>query len=340
MLKKENLRVGVLRGGPSNEYDVSLKTGKTLLDILNEEDYKAVDILITKDGVWHVGGMEVDPVDIGEYVDLVWSGMHGNFGEDGQAQEILERAEVPFVGSNSFSSYLTFHKQKTKDRLNTLGIKSPKGLLLEDLKVEEKDRDNLVHELMRTVLHEIHGGPWVVKPNSGGSSLMTFKANTHEDLNKKFHEMLDGGVESILVEEFIRGKEATCGVIDGFRYEDVYTLPPTEIRKQEDSVWGYAAKYDGTVEEICPGNFTPEERHQLEHLANLLHREFDLEGYSRSDFIISTKGDIYVLEINSLPGLTPTSLFPKSIDAIGSNLNEFVNHMVEHTLKKHISESI
>lgn len=330
-IAKSTIRVGVLRGGPSDEYHVSLKTGFSLLQILRQEGYKAVDVLISKDGVWHIQGLEIDPHRIGDHVDVVWNAMHGSYGEDGKVQQILETVGVPFVGSNSFSSYLTFAKSKTKERLKKLGIKTPQSVLLMGA-----EPANTPEHMARTVVRELHGGPWVIKPNASGSSVLTFKANTHAELLDILQIMKDNAVEEILVEEFISGKEATVGVINGFRYEDVYTLPAVEIRKRPDGIWGHEEKYDGSVEEICPGNFTPEERHELEQLAALVHQEFDLSHYSRTDFMICPKRGVYVLEINTLPGLTETSLFPKAINAVGSNMSEFVDHVIGDVLAKHL----
>src|SRR3989344_379463 len=111
----------------------------------------------------------------------------------------------------------------------------------------------------------------------------------------------------------ILGKEATVGVIDNFRGEDIYTLPPTEIRLPKDKrYFDYGSKYNRGTEEICPGNFSTEEKRELERLAKLLHKNLGARHYSRSDFIISRNGDIYALEINTSPGLTEGSLLPKS----------------------------
>jgi D-alanine-D-alanine ligase len=301
------------------------------LQILREEGYKPVDILISRDGIWHVNGLEMEPHEVVQHVDLVWNAMHGSYGEDGQVQHVLESIGIPFVGSNSFSSYLTFAKSKTKDRLKKLGIKTPQSLLLKGV-----GNVDTPEKMARRIIRELHGGPWVVKPNASGSSVLTFKVSTHQELLDVLQKMIDNGVEEVLVEEFISGKEGTVGVIHGFRYQDVYTLPPVEIRKHPDAIWGHEEKYDGSIEEVCPGNFTPEERHELEELAALLHKEFDLSHYSRTDFMICPKRGIHVLEINTLPGLTEASLFPKALDAVGSSMSEFVDHIIGDVLAKHL----
>jgi len=122
----------------------------------------------------------------------------------------------------------------------------------------------------------------------------------------------------VMIEEYIRGTEATCGVIDGFRGVDRYALLPVEI---------VSPKYPGVSQELCPGRFSDEESKEIQRHAVLAHDALGSRHYSRSDFIISRNG-IYALEVNTLPSLTPESLFPKSLEAVGSSLPEFLDHII------------
>jgi len=137
------------------------------------------------------------------------------------------------------------------------------------------------------------------------------------------------------VEEFIEGKEATVGVIENFRNKNIYTLPPIEIRvPKTNDFFDYEAKYNGQSQEICPGNFSSQEKEELERMASLIHTGLNLSHYSRSDFIIHPQKGIYALEVNTLPGLTNESLFPKSLNAVGSDISEFINHLLKLALSK------
>jgi len=137
---------------------------------------------------------------------------------------------------------------------------------------------------------------------------------------------------AVLIEEYIAGKEATCGVVEGFRGYGHYPLLPIEIRHNKD-FFDYDSKYsDNGAEEICPGNFSRAEKEELEKMAVEAHKVLGLRHYSRSDFIIHPKRGIYILETNSLPGLTEKSLIPKSLSAIGSNIKEFLSHILHQTL--------
>jgi D-alanine-D-alanine ligase len=150
-----------------------------------------------------------------------------------------------------------------------------------------------------------------------------------QDLVDAFEEGMSQKV-GVLVEEFIKGKEATVGVINNFRGKDVYSLPPIEIRIPKTSTFfDNDVKYNGQSQEICPGNFTEEEKMELERLAALIHTGLDLSHYSRSDFIVHPKRGIFALEVNTLPGLTGESLMPKALNAVGSNLPEFIEHIIK-----------
>ena len=125
----------------------------------------------------------------------------------------------------------------------------------------------------------------------------------------------------ILAEEYISGREATCGVIDGFRGKEIYTLPPVEIIHL-------------STNDICPGNFSISEKKEIERLSSLVHKTLGLRHYSNSDFILSPRRGIYFLEVNSLPGMTENSLIPKSLTAVGVSVREFLHHIISLALKR------
>jgi D-alanine-D-alanine ligase len=172
-----------------------------------------------------------------------------------------------------------------------------------------------------------------VKPICGGSSVgVGYAAN-----ESKFVELLEALLkqhDSVMVEEFIRGKEATVAVLEGYRQQTEYILPVVEIvPPPEDPFFSYENKYNGLTNEICPGRFSYHQKSKLEDAARIIHQTLNCRHYSRSDFIV-TGEDIYFLELNTLPGLTSESLFPKAAQAVGLSYNELINHLVQSALKK------
>lgn len=317
------LRIGILRGGPSSEYEVSLKTGLNILRTL-QDTHSPLDIFVSKDGKWHINGFEKTPDRILKSLDVVFNAMHGEYGEDGKVQEILDIHGVPYTGSGRFESMTAMNKWHTKEFLRQHNIKTPIGVLV-------KQTDHLVNKAKK-IWEEIPH-PMIVKPTCGGSSLGIIVANSFQELLSALETTLSVH-GSVVVEEYIKGKEATCGVIEKFRNQDLYVLPPIEIVKQSEKVFDYDSKYNGETREVCPGNFSKQEKIELERLAHSVHKALGLRHYSRSDFIVHPRRGIYFLEVNTLPGLTEQSLIPKALSAVGSNIKEFVHHILGLALNR------
>ncbi len=299
-----SLRIGVLRGGPSAEYDVSLKTGANVLKHLSET-HRPLDIFISRNGKWHMQGVERSPERILKQVDVIFNALHGAYGEDGGVQEVLNHHGVPYTGSGRLESAVAMNKWMTKERAMKAGIKTPVCAIV-------RQEDNLAEKTK-----EIWSGipsPLIVKPACSGSSFGLYKVNSFKELLSSLETVLSEH-GSAIVEEYIAGKEATCGVINNFRDQDIYALPPMSG-------------------EICPGNFSGVEKKEIERLSALIHKTLGLSHYSRSDFIISPRRGIYFLEVNTLPGLTKESLLPKSLKAIGSSVQEFLHHVIGLALNK------
>lgn len=320
--------VGVLRGGPSHEYDVSLKSGASVLGALNQEQYEPRDIFISRGGQWHVHGAPVQPERALQDVDVVFNAMHGHYGEDGQVQRILEQIAVPYTGSSATASALAFNKAHTKQEVKKLGLLTPRALVV-SLEDTGGDIEHLAQNIFRTFPH-----PAVVKPVVGGSSLGTTVADSYHALAWGLEQAFSHSPK-VLVEEFIRGREATVGVVDSFRDHKTYALLPVEIIPPTGSpFFDYDAKYSGKSTERVPGNFTSGEKEELSRLAQVAHEGLGLAHYSRSDFIISRRG-IYFLETNTLPGLTEESLLPKALQAVGSSLSNFLYHVINLARGRH-----
>ncbi len=320
------IRVGILRGGIGHEYEVSLKTGASVMKNLPAHKYQPVDILITRDGAWHLNGKEVSPEQAIRGVDVVFNALHGQFGEDGQVQQILEAVRSPYTGSGVVASALGMDKHKTKEIFKKAGFKVPNGVVV------KRDYQTDVEAIAYDAFQKI-APPWIIKPVGSGSSIGLYLARTFPELIQAL-EACFGVSDRVIVEEYIKGKEATCGVVENFRNQDHYSLLPIEIVTTPDKkLFDYEAKYGGETSEICPGRFTHEEKAELERLAAEIHKVLGLRHYSRSDFIVTPKG-IYVLEVNTLPGMTEESLIPKSLKAAGIPYDHFLDHIITLALNK------
>jgi len=318
------LRVGVLRGGPGGEYEVSLKTGAHVMEHLPKETYHPVDIFIDKNGIWHIQGLERSPGEISGMVDVVFNALHGEYGEDGKVQQILEAHKIPYTGSGIQPSAVGMNKILAKEMARKFGIKVPYHQTI----TREEYESSTPYELFRKILL-----PVVIKPLSGGSSVGTSLARTSDELEEGIENALRHG-ETVILEQHIRGREATVGVVDEFRGRKYYALIPIEIeRPRSNDIWNYEDKYSGATREHCPGHFTSSDKKELERLAILAHEAIGARHYSRSDFILSPRG-IYFLEINTLPGLTKESLVPRALSAAGATMPQFLDHLIKLALTK------
>lgn len=317
MLKR---RVAVLRGGPSTEYDVSMQTGAGVIAALKDNNHDVKDIVISRAGEWLVHGMVKQPAEALIDNDVVFIAMHGQFGEDGTIQRLLERLGIPYTGSGPLASAIAMNKHLSKEHLKDTGIKLPKSMKL--------SREGM-SDVTQTVdsIEKMFGPEYVVKPVNGGSSIDTIVTSSLTTLAASITDLLNK-YEEILVEERIKGREATVGVLEKFRGENHYVLPAIEIVPPAKSDFFSAdVKYTGETDEICPGRFSQSEKQTLSEAAKLVHKQLNLKQYSRSDFIVNSDG-VYFLEVNTLPGLTSESLFPKSMTAVGSNYNELIEHLI------------
>jgi len=233
-------------------------------------------------------------------------GLHGGRAENGELQAACEIRGIPFTGSGSASSHLAFDKIAAKRFAAIGGVTSPKGIELEDLDAALAEHGRLI-----------------AKPTHDGSSYGLIFVNAKQDIVAVRNAAKR---ETYLIEPFVSGVEATCGVLeqaDG----SMLSLPPIEIVPGEGA-FDYTAKYLlKSTQEICPGRFAPEITAALMVEAMKAHRALSCSGYSRSDFIISDKGPIY-LETNTLPGLTKASLYPKALKVQGIDFADFLRDQI------------
>ncbi len=318
--------VGVLRGGPSHEHEVSLRSGHAILSHLAPDRFHARDIFIDRSGVWHDRGRQTTPERALRQVDVVINALHGEYGESGELQRLLERYGVAYTGADAFGSFLAMHKLMAKMRAKELGFLVPEFRFV--------DRAENIDEVVRDAIRSFHQ-PMIVKPVDSGSSEGVGKLAGFVDVRDAIQALLARGSRGVLIEEYVRGKEATVGVVEGLRGEELYALPAVEIIPPSDDFFSYDAKYSGKTEEIVPGRFARTVAEEMQHIARVMHAELGQRHYSRSDFIVAPRG-IYFLETNSAAavGLTSESLLPKSLAAVGVRFSEFLSHIVDLAHKK------
>lgn len=316
----KNLRVAVLRGGPSEEYDVSMKTGAGVLAALARQGVQTTDIIINKQGEWMVHGFTRVPAAALSTADVAFVALHGAYGEDGTVQRILDRTGIRYTGSRAYPSALAMNKILTKDIMRSAGIKTAPHMRVTRATTDVRR--------MALSIESLFGPTYFIKPVSGGSSIATYKAHgIHELVNALTTALKER--DEVLVEKYIEGKEATVGIVEDLRGEKHYSLPAIEIvPPPAHGFFDYEAKYSGVTDEICPGRFSRDEKEALRDAALKAHHQLGLSHYSRSDFIVSPTG-IYFLETNTLPGLTSESLLTNALSAIGHPYDDFILHLVQ-----------
>lgn len=312
------IKVGVLRGGLSKEHRISLKTGECVLANLPQK-YSGHDIILTPKGEWYFQKWPSYPERIFRSVDVIFNALHGKYGEDGKVQQLLEAFNIPYTGSGILSSALGMNKILSRETFSKAGLKVPLNVF--------GGGDESALEIANRAIKKI-GPPWVVKPISSGSSIGVSIARNFNDLIKSIEDALRIDSKAI-VEEHLNGREMTCGVVEMFRGQEHYALPVIEIIPSPNhNFFDYDAKYSGKTEEICPAHIDLQIKKAIEETAKKAHIALGCRHYSRSDFIVSPQEKIYILEINTLPGLTTESLLPKSIRAVGSSYSEFLDHLL------------
>ena len=312
--------VGILRGGTSREYNLSLKTGATMLSALPEEKYDARDILVDRGGVWHSRGIPLDSSRALAQIDVVLNGLHGGVGEDGTVQRLLDNAGVAYAGSRAHNSWLSLNKIRAREVLQKAGVRMPRGVsftLSNGLNTAE----------MAQAVFSQFGPPYIVKPQSEGASYGIRYALHLLELPDAIGDVLDE-YGAALIEEYIKGDEVSAGIIADFRGQELYVLPPVHVKLPEGARFLDSSHHeDALAQHVCPSNFTHAEKKAIEDLARMAHRALGLSHFSRAD-IMNTRRGPYLLEINALPGLYAGASFPVMLEAVGSSTREFLEHAI------------
>ncbi|MEI6478084.1 MAG: D-alanine--D-alanine ligase [bacterium] len=291
----------ILKGGNSSERQVSLWTAQSVATVLIQlgEEYREIDAADTD---WLEQVVALKP-------RIVVIALHGPFGEDGTVQGLLAEKGIAFTGSDSASSRFAIDKTATKKVVEKLGIKVP-------FSVAYSGDEPVTWE---------HGFPAVVKPDREGSSFGVTIVKDASALDEAVKFARSFGVD-ILVEEFIKGTELTCGVIDVFG--TLQALPLVEIRPKHE-FFNFEAKYTpGESEDICPAPVSKEVSDRVQQETATIYKEMGLRQYARADWMLSEDGTPYFIEINTLPGMTKTSLLPMELPQAGISYEEFIAALI------------
>ena len=337
-------------GGPSPEHDVSLNTGREILKALDRKKYVAHPVTVTKEGMWllsnaarvhNQGGHSLKkrtaltlqpahnknsfPI---KNIDVAFIAMHGRFGEDGTVQALLETFGIPYTGSGVLASALGMDKPRSLLIFRQAGLSAP------DFCVFSKDdwkkrRSAVLSKILRSFRF-----PFITKPADAGSSVGVAIIKKKSELR---HAILSAFRHSntIMAQVFVKGKELTCGVLEN-RNGELEALMPTEIIPRPGDFYDYSSKYGdgGSTHLIPPKNMSPSVIGRIQAAACIAHRALGCRGFSRTDFILASNGTLFVLELNTIPGMTQTSLLPEAAKAAGISFTALLDRILETAEKK------
>jgi len=345
---RKRLRVGILFGGKSAEHEVSLQSAKNVYDAIDREKYEPLLIGIDKSGRWRLNDESrflLDPndpkrirlnpssceialvpqskgaissltaPDSGRAVDVVFPILHGPFGEDGTVQGLLKLAEIPFVGAGVLASAACMDKDVMKRLLRDAKLPAGKFLaLLSNSKLPEYD------EICAGL-----GSPFFVKPANMGSSVGISKVHSKDE----YHPALNKAFEydnKIIVEEFIPGRELECSVLGG---DEITASAPGEVKPSHE-FYSYDAKYidENGASLIIPADVPAETAERIRDLAIKAFKTLCCEGLARVDFFLKAGGDIIINEINTMPGFTRISMYPKLWEASGISYTNLIDRLI------------
>lgn len=305
------MRVGVIMGGISSEREVSLWTGQEMVKHLDRSRYEVVPIVIERrtDLIAQVQQAGID---------CALLALHGQYGEDGTVQGVLETLGIPYSGSGVLASSLCMNKQLSKILLKAAGVHTPAGFCWRGM----DDYDPQAVEQL--------GYPVIVKPNTGGSSIGVQPVQNEKELLPAVQEAFGLG-QTILIEPYIRGTELTCPIMDG------EVLPIIGIRSAHSEWFDFKAKYEvgGAEEKVI--QLPPVIEQRVREAALASYQQLQCKVYARVDIILS-QDTPYVLEVNTLPGMTVGSLFPKSAAAAGMTYTQLLDRIIAISLHERNQE--
>ncbi|WP_455784833.1 D-alanine--D-alanine ligase [Butyricimonas faecihominis] len=319
--------IAIIAGGNSSEYEVSMKSGKNIYDEVDETRYNKY-LVVLKERDWHVEiGEEKFPVDKNDFsftrngekilFDFAYITIHGVPGENGLLQGYLDMMGVPYGCCNVLASALTFDKHTCNTYLKSYGVNVADSVML--IRGMAYDVNEIINEV---------GLPCFVKPNAEGSSFGVTKvkeAAQLEDALKKAFALC----REVLIETFIDGTELTCGVVKAGDMD--ITMPIAEVVPKNE-FFDFEAKYDPTKsDEIIPARISPELTNRIKTLSSMIYDILRCEGIIRVDYIVR-EDEIFMLEVNTTPGMTSNSFVPKMVRAMGGTLREVLTKIIDNKL--------
>jgi D-alanine-D-alanine ligase len=309
------LKIGVIMGGRSAEREVSLRTGEGIYNALKEKGYDAVKIDADISLAENVKGLNIK---------LAFLALHGRYGEDGTVQGLMELLEIPYTGPGVLASAIAMDKVTTKKILVFEGLPTPPFLLVDRQEAQQKGLDAVAKEILAK-----KNLPLVVKAPTQGSTIGITFVHQPEQLVPALEEAFNYDPRA-LVEEFVTGTEVTASILGN---KEPVALPLIEI-VSATGVYDYEAKYTvGMSDHIIPPRIPAEQQEKIKDLALKTYLALGCRGLSRVDFIITEAGEPYILEVNTLPGMTETSLFPDAARAAGIEFPDLAEKLVQLALE-------
>jgi len=306
-------RIGVLMGGPSCERDISLKSGTAVCRALENNGIKPVPLELIKASTMNGYGEEVASMIHASNIDVAFIALHGEFGEDGCVQEILEQLKIPYTGSGIKASRLGMDKIRSKEIFEANNIPTPRYRVVE--KTMDSSRDYL----------KLLGSPVVVKPSDEGSSIGLSIVDSEKDFNDALNNAFTYS-DRVVIEQYIRGREITVGVLED------KALPVVEIIPSK-RFFDFEAKYkEGMTEYKVPAEIDTQTYAACQRIGLEAHKALGARFFSRVDMILNKDNKPVVLEVNTIPGLTETSLLPKAAHAAGIGFNQLIFKILEQIL--------
>jgi D-alanine-D-alanine ligase len=313
-------RVAVIYGGRSGEHEVSLRSAKSIMEAMDPEKYQVMHYLISPEGKWSPRPIVPEP-NGNQHIDVVFPVLHGTFGEDGTLQGLLELADLPYVGAGVLASSVSMDKEVMKRLAKERGLP-----VVDYLVLSSRDLSNI------EVICARFEFPVFVKPANLGSSVGISKARNCEEL-KTALELAASFDRKVIVERGIIGREFECSVLGN---QDPIASVPCEILPSRD-FYDYDDKYllekAGTV---IPANLSPEQTTELRRLAVECYRSVECEGMARVDFLLEAATDrLYINEINTIPGFTSISMYPKMWEYSGLPMPHLIDRLIELAIERH-----
>ena len=330
-MELHQLHVAVFMGGTSLEHDISMASGAKVAESLDKKKYKVTWVVIGKDGRWHFPGTApMDAFDaVGELkrlgVECVFVALHGPFGEDGRLQGMLDLLGIPYTCSGCAASALAMDKVRCKAVVSSAGVRVARHVTFAQ---QEWQRNP---EGVAARVAESVGFPCVLKSPCQGSSFGIGIPRTPHEFSACAGAIvaIDG---TAMAEQYVKGTEVTCAVLDIEPGQRAKALPLTEIRPVTAPYFDFEAKYTpGATREITPAEISHALAEQVQEMAVTAHEAAGCGIWSRSDFIIGPDGPVWI-EVNTVPGMTPTSLYPQAAAAVGIKFDRLMNLFVEAAL--------